>query len=211
MQGDCKWQINGGPVQRLRVNAVLEPGAATIITGPNSHVDLSVNGVSSSVRIDADSKIELSKMNYYGGSKQGDRETYLNLKGGGVLGNVRKISGNSRYESRPRTESPASAEPTSKSPLAPRRMAPFNVTFTSVTGQVIVAAQVGGTTVTHILNTGDSWTPGQGDVVKVTLAQQQQAQVIANIIAAETGQTVTLPPPSTPPPYVPPGQSTSTP
>jgi hypothetical protein len=194
VQGQVTWTVNGSPPTKLRVNAVLDPGA-TIITGPDSHADLSVNGVSSVVRVGPDSKIQLSKMTYYGTMREGDRETYLNLQGGEILGNVKKITGNSRYE----IETPhgvAGIRGTDyQVTIALNPDGTYAVTFTSVTGQVIVSAVVNGQTVVHILNTGESWTPGQGDVKEISLVDRQQALDILNIIE----QSLTTPPPPPPP------------
>jgi hypothetical protein len=195
VQGQVTWSINGGPPQRLHVNEVLDPGA-TVMTGPDSHADLSVNGVSSVVRISADSKIQLSKMTYYGTMREGDRETYLNLQAGEILGNVKKISGNSRYE----IETPhgvAGIRGTDfQITIALNPDGTYAVTFTSVTGQVIVSAVVNNQTVVHILNTGESWTPGYGDVKEVALVDREQALAILSIIE----QNPFLAPPPPPPP-----------
>ena len=192
IQGDVTYTINGSPPMKLRVNSVLEPGA-TIITGPDSHADVSVNGVSSVVRVSADSKIQLSKMSYYGTMREGDRDTYLNLQSGEILGNVKKISGNSRYE----IETPHGVAGIRGTDfqitiaLAPDGR--YLVTFTSVTGQVIVSAVVNNQTVVHILNTGESWTPGEGDVKEVALVDQTQALDILNLIEAFNGQIIEPP------------------
>ncbi|HWD18030.1 MAG TPA: FecR family protein [Verrucomicrobiae bacterium] len=194
VKGNVTWQVNGGPLQKLRVNQTLDPGA-TVITGPDSHADLSVNGVSSVVRISPDSKIQLDKMNYWGTMREGDRETYLHLQGGEVLGNVKKISGNSRYE----IETPhgvAGIRGTDfQITINIKPDGSFAVTFTSVTGQVIVSAIVSGSTVTHILQTGQSWTPGDGDVRAATTASLVVAQQIIDVLNRDLGGNLTLPPP----------------
>lgn len=192
--GDVSYQSNGGELHKLHVNQTLEPGA-TVVTGPDSHCDLSVNGLSSVVRINPDSKIELSKMIAYGMSMSSDRETYLHLESGAILGTVKKVSGNSRYE----IETPhgvAGIRGTDfQITITSRPDGTYAVTFSSVQGQVIVAAEISGQTVTHILNTGQSWTPGEGDVVATEPATQDQALNIVNILNTETpGLNLTLPP-----------------
>ncbi len=193
LEGDVTYTVNGSAPMKVHANMTLEPGS-TIITGPDSHCDLSVNGVSSVVRVNADSKIELQKMFFYGTMRAGDRETMLDLKAGGVLGNVKKISGNSRYE----IETPhgvAGIRGTDfQITINVKPDGTFSVTFSSITGQVIVAADVNGQTVTHILNTGESWTPGEGDVYQTTIATQQQAEQIARLIGQEVVQALQLPP-----------------
>jgi hypothetical protein len=134
-------------------------------------------------------------MTYYGTMREGDRETYLNLQSGEILGNVKKISGNSRYE----IETPhgvAGIRGTDfQISIALNADGSYAVTFTSVTGQVIVSAVVNNQTVVHILNTGESWTPGQGDVKEVALVDRNQELEILNIIENNNGTLVFPPPP----------------
>jgi hypothetical protein len=97
MEGEVSLLKPGGDWQALKVGVTLEPGTE-IRTGAGAHAYLSVNGVSSVVRVDERSDLALDKMLAYPNGDSFDRETMLELKSGTILGNVKKISGNSRYE-----------------------------------------------------------------------------------------------------------------
>jgi len=97
VHGKAWFQAPDKSWRKLKRNADF-PAGVVIKTGPDSYTDLHVNGISSVVRINGDSTLEIQKMNYRGALFSGDQETLLNLKTGEILGNVKKISAGSRYE-----------------------------------------------------------------------------------------------------------------
>ena len=163
VHGTVDYQINDGQWMSVKPFMTLAAGAI-IRTGPESYADVSVNGQSSAVRIDAESKLEIASMFYVGSQREGDKETLLDLKTGSILGNVKKITANSRYEIKTPHGVAGIRGTDFQVTVVLRPDGNYQVTFTSVTGQVIVSAVVAGATVVRILNTGESWTPGDGDV-----------------------------------------------
>jgi len=204
VHGTVQYTINDGPPMKVRVNMTLDPGA-TIITGPESYTDLSVNGISSVVRINADSKLVLKEMQYYGSLFSGDQQTMIDLKSGEILGNVKKISADSRYE----INTPHGVAGIRGTDFQVTiKLAPdgrFLVTFTSVQGVVIVSALVGANAapVVKTLTSGQSWTPGEGDVVATELVPLRQALRVLTVLA----QYVIFTPPPTPGPHNPFGET----
>jgi hypothetical protein len=146
----------------LKPNMVLDPGTL-ISTGPESVVYLSVNGLSSSVRVQADTTMAIPQMDRIGSAREGDTETTLDLKIGSILGQVKKVSGNSTYEIKT-PHGVAGIRGTDFGVVVVQLPdGKYLVTFTSVQGIVIVSAVVAGEIQTRRLNTGDSWTPGEGE------------------------------------------------
>jgi hypothetical protein len=192
----------------VRVNMKLAAGA-TIRTGKDGVADISVNGTTSAVRITNSTTLQITGMSYVGSLREGDTTTTLNLVSGSVLGNVKKISANSRYEiMTPHgvagirgTDFQVEAVPVTN----PDGTQSYIVTFTSITGTVTVSAVINGQTVTKTLTTATSWQIGvttAGGVTALTEALQQSFQTevsdLNNVItisvnAPGTGTTVTVP------------------
>jgi hypothetical protein len=177
----------GGNWTPAKVNEELEAGAV-IRTGANSGCDLSVNGLSSAVRLGPDSTLGITDMTRTSSSADADRDTMLDLQQGSILGNVKKLSANSRYEIR------------TPHGVAGIRGTDFNitailqpdghyvVTFTSITGQVIVSATItpGGPVVVKVLRDGESWTPGEGEVhptpIYILTQLEDELRILISII-----------------------------
>ena len=129
----------------------------TIRTGADGAADISVNGMASAVRLTNNTTLQIPTMTYVGTPREGDTTTMLNLDSGSILGNVKKISANSRYEiMTPHgvagirgTDFAVEAIPTDGWQV--------RVTFSSITGMITVSAVIDGVTVTHTLTTGTSW------------------------------------------------------
>jgi len=178
VHGNVQYQSqSGGGWSELRVNTVLDAGAQ-IRTGPDSTADISVNGTSSAMRVEADTTVAISTMTRTDSSRDADSETLLDLQDGAILGNVKKISANSRYEIKT-PHGVAGIRGTDYHILS--KLEPdgrHRVTFTSISGQVIASAVVdqGGPSVVKVLRDGESWTPGYGDVVQIPLYQLQLFQ-----------------------------------
>lgn len=147
----------------LRVSMEL-PAGTIIKTGKGSDTFIQVNGLTSTIKVAEDSLMELTRMDAYGKGLSANTETVLTLKRGTILGSVRKLSANSRYE----VHTPngvakvhgtdfsvsVTALPTGKD----------QVIFTSITGQLQVSANVDGQVVVMNLTTCQQWTPGEGGV-----------------------------------------------
>jgi hypothetical protein len=176
------------------------PSGTTIRTGPDGEADVSVNGTSSAIRLTNSTTLQIPSMSYVGTAREGDTTTMLNLLNGSVLGNVKKISANSRYEiTTPHgvagirgTDFKVEAIPTSDGN--------FHVRFDSVTGVITVVAIINGVPVTHTLTTGTFWEIGENvKQMSAELIQQYQSQIL-NLIQTTVppGTTIGTPiPPHT--------------
>jgi hypothetical protein len=159
VHGQVEW-LDGQVWQLVRPNMKFKAGV-TLRTGANGTADLSVNGMSSAVRITNNTILRIPTMNYIGSAREGDTDTMLDLVTGSVLGNVKKITANSRYEITT-PHGVAGIRGTDFSVLAiPTEDHKWIVTFNSITGTITVSAVIDGRTVIHTLTTGTSWTIGE--------------------------------------------------
>ncbi|MGP8201313.1 MAG: FecR domain-containing protein [Limisphaerales bacterium] len=149
-----------GPWLPVKPNMKFSAGI-TLRTGPDGAADISVNGNSSAVRMTNNTILQIPTMSYVGSAREGDTTTMLNLETGTVIGNVKKISANSRYE----IMTPHGVAGIRGTDFAVEcvRMDnhTFDVTFNSITGVITVSAVINGQTVTHTLTTGQSWEIGK--------------------------------------------------
>jgi hypothetical protein len=133
------------------------PAGVTFRTGPDGTADISVNGTASAVRITNSTVLQIPTMSYVGSAREGDTTTMLNLQTGSVIGNVKKITANSRYE----IMSPHGVAGIRGTDFGvdaiPLQDGKFDVTFKSITGVITVSAIINGVTVTHTLTTGTLW------------------------------------------------------
>jgi hypothetical protein len=152
--------FSGGNWVALRPNMELEAGTQ-IKTGPDSYVSLSVNGLRSAVKITQNTTITLSKMDSMGSGADSDSDTSLKLDSGTVMGQVRKLSANSRYE----IETPNGVAGIRGTEFVvsviPRPDGTFLITYTCTSGTLVASAIVGPSTVVKVLGANQSWTPGQ--------------------------------------------------
>jgi hypothetical protein len=136
---------------------------ASITTGHHCSVYLTVNGLSSSVRVDPDTTLVISRMDRSQANPRDESQTVLNVKAGLIIGQVKKVSANSSYE----IETPNG--------LAQIRGTDFGIdvfkkptgvsltTFSCFQGRILVSAPIGDLIQTNLLNTGQAWVPGEGE------------------------------------------------
>ena len=193
VHGTASYSFNG-------VSADLHPGmkldaGVTVTTGPDSYVYLSVNGSMSAVRVSADTTLVLEKMDRIGPGRDGDTETMLNLQAGTILGQVQKVSANSRYEITT-PHGVAGIRGTDWNVVVTQLgNGQYEVTFESVQGTLVASAVVNGALQTKTLNGGESWTVG-GDVVPVQIQLLQwQLDQINLMIQEVAGGTTPAPSP----------------
>jgi len=165
--GSATYAIND-LIKPLGPNVELQTGA-TIKTGRDSYADLRINGSASTIRVQTNSILELTTMDFSGDPRKGDKNTILTLKLGTVLYSVKRLTPNSHYEVR--TPNGMAEVP------APNRQAgvlgtdfqvtvaqvrtgkfrwQFRETYVCVTGPLFVAAKLGGTNVTKLLEQGSN-------------------------------------------------------
>jgi len=148
-----------GPWLPVKPNMKFAAGVA-IRTGADGTTDISVNGTASAVRLTNSTTLRIPTMLYVGSAREGDTTTMLNLETGSIIGNVKKISANSRYEM------------TTPNGVAGIRGTDFAVsvwknsdgsdpsTITSITGTVYASGIVNGSPQTFTLHSGQSVTFG---------------------------------------------------
>lgn len=189
VKGNVQYSVGGVPLP-LKANMQLVAGA-TITTGPDSYADISVNdGMSALVRVSADTTLVLDKMDIIGAQREGDTETMLDLKAGTILGQVKKVSANSRFEIKT-PHGVAGVRGTDWSVTVIQLPDGHNqVTFTSLEGTLVASAVVNGALQTETLTGGMSWTVG-GPVVKaqIQLLQPQIDEINAMIAEIQGGIT----------------------
>ena len=78
----------------------LSVGTTIMIGKGNSEAYMQVNGLTSTIKVAEDSLVELTRVDTYGKGIFADTETVLTVRRGLLLGSVRKLSANSRYEVR---------------------------------------------------------------------------------------------------------------
>jgi len=184
----------GGVTKDLKPGMLLDAGV-TINTGPDSYVYLNVNGSMSAVRVSAETTLVLQTMNRIGPGREGDTETMLNVQAGSILGQVQKVSANSRYEiTTPHGVAGIRGTDWSVTVTALAN-GQYEVTFEAVQGTLVASAVVNGALQTKTLNGGETWTVG-GDVtpVQIQLLQWQLDQINIMINEIASGN----PPPTTP-------------
>ena len=112
----------------------------SIRTGPtpDCSADISVNGLTSVVRLTNSTTLQIPRMSFVGDVREGDSTTMLNLVSGTVLGNVKKISANSRYEITTPHGVAGIRGTDFKVEAIPTEDGKFLVTFSSITGLITV-------------------------------------------------------------------------
>jgi hypothetical protein len=159
---------------------------ATIRTGADGTADISVNGTASAVRLTNFTTLQIPTMKYVGSIREGDTQTMLNLKSGAILGNVKKISANSRYEIMTPHGVAGIRGTDFQVEAIPTLDGKFTVRFDSITGVITVSAVINGTLVTHTLTTGTSWEIGEAPKkIDPQLLQIIQNDIFALIAAIE--------------------------
>ena len=184
--GPATYTKAGGGSDKLKANQVLEAGDS-ITTGPDAYVYLSVNGVTSAVRIGAETTLVLKTMENTGPGREGTTDTSLDLKIGTIQGQVKKVTGDSKYEiSTPHGVAGIRGTDFSVEVTA-NGNGTYTVTFISISGTVVASAVVNGQLQTKTLSGGESWTVG-GDVVPVPVQiLQTLEQWIAELVSVVYG------------------------
>jgi hypothetical protein len=179
LRGSCQYQL-GDSWAAVKVNMEFRPGVV-FRTGSKSEMEMSVNGLTSALRMEPDTTLAIPVMARANATRNASTETILDLRGGAVLGDVMKLSVNSRYEIKtPHGVAGFRSHADFHVIAALQSDGHYDVTFTSVAGQMLVSAQAmpGGPQIVKTLKEGRSWTPGEGDVHRASgdlLKQYQYA------------------------------------
>lgn len=186
VHGTVLYLDNNNQWQKVKPNMKFGPGV-TIKTGTDGTVDINVNGTSSSLRLTNSTTVQIPAMSYVGDSREGDTTTMLNLETGSILGNVKKISANSRYEIMT-PHGVAGIRGTDYHVEAiPTPDGVFHVKFDSITGVLTVSVKVDGETILKTLTSGTSWEVGKApEQMKPEVLQSFQSQVNGMVSSIET-------------------------
>ena len=185
VHGEVAYATNG-LFRPLKINMALPPGT-TIRSGQGSDSYLQVNGFTSTIKVTELSMLELTRMDVHGTGRDADTETLLTVKYGTILYSVRKLSANSRYEVHTPNGAASVRGTDFQVTVTALATGKVHVSYTCVTGQLLVSADVDGQNVTKVLATGQQWVPGEGDVKSLPPA------VLIGIRASSPG---VLPPPA---------------
>ena len=200
VHGQVNYQEASGSWVPLKINDELDAGVKIRTIGADAYTDLSVNGVSSAVRITGDAAWPYPKSDRIGTTRDADTETTLDLTTGSILGNVKKISANSHYEIKTPHGVAGVRGTNVQVTVTPAGVS----TFTSIQGQLLVSAVIDNLPVLKTLHDGESWTPGMGDVHPAPLDFLQSCHLILVTLGNENQPAPTGPtaPPPSPAPYL---------
>ena len=161
----------GGQWLELKPGQVLKPGAS-IRTANESQVDLFLDQNGPMVRLVEKTTLGIDKLNFEATGIETVMETQLDLKSGCILGIVKKMAHNSKYEIK------------TPNGVAGVRGTEFDVSATSVArvvsgSMVVVYVKSDGTVITQVLNAGEMFVPSEGAVRP--LPPDQLSQLLADI------------------------------
>src|SRR6266566_9851153 len=161
----------GGQWMPLKVGQVLKAGS-TVRTANESQVDLFMDQNGPVVRLVENTTLGVDKLNYEATGIKTVIETQLDLKSGRILGIVKKMTHNSKYEIK------------TPNGVAGVRGTEFDVSATSVArvvsgSMVVVYVKSDGTVITQVLNAGEMFVPSEGAVRP--LPPDQLSQLLADI------------------------------
>ena len=196
IKGSAKYSETGVWIP-LKVGTTLKSGA-TIQTAPESIVDLDLGENGPVVRITPNTTVSLDKLVYSGTGMDSVIETRLNVQNGTIIGNVKKLARASKYEIK--TPNGVAGIRGTDYVVSVKKLpdGTYEVTFTDITGTLVVVALVDGKPQTVVLNSGESWTPGSNVIPTprqlLDFYREQIAQAIEAIKEAFAGN----PPPGVP-------------
>ena len=161
----------GGQWLELKPGHVLKPGSS-IRTANESQVELFVDQNGPMVRLVENTTLGIDKLNFEATGIDTVIETQLDLKSVRILGIVKKMAHNSKYEIK------------TPNGVAGVRGTEFDVSATSVArvvsgSMVVVYVKSDGTVITQVLNAGEMFVPSEGAVRP--LPPDQLSQLLADI------------------------------
>jgi hypothetical protein len=166
VRGDAQYQESGGQWLRLKVGQVLKAGT-TVRTANDSHADLFMDQNGPVIRLVENTTLGLDKLNYTVTGVDTIIETQLDLKSGRIIGIVRKMADDSKYEIK------------TPNGVAGIRGTEYDITATSVlrvvTGSmVMVYVKSDGTVITQVVNSNEMFVPSDGTVKLIPADQLSQ-------------------------------------
>lgn len=181
IRGSAKYSTDGNVWVPLKVGTTLRAGS-TVQTAPESIVDLDLGANGPVVRVTPSTTLGLDKLTHAGTGMDSVIETQLNVQNGTIIGNVKKLARASKYEIK--TPNGVAGIRGTDYVVTVQKQADgsYRVTFTDISGTLVVVAMVDNQAQTVVLNAGESWTPGS-DVIQtprqlLEFYQEQLAQAL---------------------------------
>jgi hypothetical protein len=188
IHGSAKYSTGGGVWAPLKVGQTLRPGS-TIQTAADSTVDCFLGANGPVVRVTPETTMAFDKLGVTKAEGESVIDTELNLSSGRILGNVKKLAAASKYEVKVPNGVAGIRGTDYEVSVKANSDGTFTVTVTCVTGQVVAAVVVNGTTRTAVLGDKETWSSISGQP-PVKLTDQQLA-----ILKSEFPTTSFEPPP----------------
>jgi len=182
IHGQAQYQEAGGQWLPLKVGQVLKAGS-TVRTANDSNADLFMDQNGPVVRLVENTTLGLDKLSYTATGVDTIIETQLDLKSGRILGIVRKMADQSKYEIK------------TPNGVAGIRGTEYDLTATSVLrvvsgSMVMVYVKSDGTVVTQVVNTNEMFVPSDGTVKLIPA--DQLSQLVPEIRDMEGAPVVAL-------------------
>jgi hypothetical protein len=182
IRGQAQYQDSGGQWLPLKVGQVLKAGS-TVRTANDSHADLFMDHNGPIVRLVENTTLGLEKLNYTATGVETIIETQLDLKSGRIIGVVRKMASESKYEIK------------TPNGVAGIRGTEYDLTATSVLrvvsgSMVMVYVKTDGTVITQVVNSNEMFVPSDGTVKLIPA--DQLTQLVPEIREMEGAPVVAL-------------------
>src|SRR6185503_13210508 len=182
IRGQVQYQESGGQWLPLKVGQVLKAGS-TVRTASDSHADLFMDENGPVVRLVENTTLGLDKLNYTTTGVDTIIETQLDLKSGRIIGIVRKMADQSKYEIK------------TPNGVAGIRGTEYDITATSVLrvlsgSMVMVYVKSDGTVITQVVNSNEMFVPSDGTVKLIPA--DQLSQLMSDIKDMEGAPVVAL-------------------
>jgi FecR protein len=166
IRGQAQYQESGGQWLPLKVGQVLKAGS-TVRTANDSHADLFMDQNGPVVRLVENTTLGLDKLNYTVTGVDTIIETQLDLKSGRIIGIVRKMADQSKYEIK------------TPNGVAGIRGTEYDITATSVLrvvsgSMVMVYVKSDGSVITQVVNSNEMFVPSDGTVKLIPADQLSQ-------------------------------------
>jgi hypothetical protein len=182
IRGHAQYQEAGGQWLELKVGQILKPGSA-VRTANDSHADLFMDQNGPVVRLVENTTLGLDKLNYTATGVDTIIETQLDLRSGRIVGIVRKMASESKYEIK------------TPNGVAGIRGTEYDITATSVLrvvsgSMVMVFVKNDGTVITQVVNSNEMFVPSDGTVKPIP--SDQLSQLVPEIRDMEGAPVVAL-------------------
>src|SRR5262245_55918102 len=182
IKGQAQYQESGGQWLPLKVGQTLKAGSA-VRTANDSHADLFMDQNGPMIRLVENTTLGLDKLNYTVTGVDTIIETQLDLKSGRIIGVVRKMADQSKYEIK------------TPNGVAGIRGTEFDLTATSVLRVVsgsmaMVYVKSDGTVITQVVNSNEMFVPSDGTVKLIPA--EQLSQLVPEIRDMEGAPVVAL-------------------